>query len=125
VTTPRDVSRAGAPPEVGTPRPAATKPATGSATGHTMSGPNARGVPYPTASGNIMNTWLWKGSVAQDMREIFISYSHLDNQPNPHITHEVTRAVDHFLAVYSHVCDVPTGGAENELFLLDQCYGKV
>jgi L-asparaginase type I len=68
----------------------------------------------------IVNTWLVKGSVAQDMREIFISYSHLDNQPNPHITHEVTRAVDHFLAVYSHVCDVPIDGTENDLFFLDQ-----
>ncbi|MGH3684309.1 MAG: asparaginase domain-containing protein [Pseudonocardiaceae bacterium] len=54
------------------------------------------------------------------MREIFVSYSHLDNQPNPHITHEVTRAVDHFLAVYSHVCDVPTDGTENDLFFIDQ-----
>ncbi|MGH3868615.1 MAG: asparaginase domain-containing protein [Pseudonocardiaceae bacterium] len=78
-----------------------------------------------TVLANIANTWITnilitKGSGAQDMREIFISYSHLDNQPNPHITHEVTRAVDHFLAVYSHVCDVPTGGTENELFFLDQ-----
>lgn len=56
----------------------------------------------------------------QDMREVFISYSHLDNQHNPEITHEVTRAIDHFLAVYSHVCDVPESGTDNDLFFMDQ-----
>jgi len=54
------------------------------------------------------------------MHEIFVSYAHFDNQPNPEITHKVTRAVDHFLAVYSHVCDVPTYGADDGLFFVDQ-----
>ena len=54
------------------------------------------------------------------MREVFISYSHADNHANPEITHEITEAVDHFIAVYNHIRDSMAEDRADDLFFLDR-----
>lgn len=63
-----------------------------------------------------------KSSEVATLRDVFISYAHLDNQLNPQITHEVTDAIDHFLEVYHYVCDVPTENDSSDLFFLDRTF---
>ncbi len=54
------------------------------------------------------------------MREVFVSYAHQDNQPNPDITHEHTKAVEHFVEVYKYVNRTSPGGAESDIFFIDR-----
>ena len=53
------------------------------------------------------------------MRDVFISYAHGDNIPNPDITHEITQAIDHFLAVYDHIRE-DNATTNSDLFFVDR-----
>lgn len=54
------------------------------------------------------------------MREIFVSYSHNNNQDNVHITHKITRSIDHFLAVYEDEAETPADKSVSAMFFIDR-----
>lgn len=53
------------------------------------------------------------------MADVFISYAHLDNRKLEEVTHEVTNAIDHFLAIYMYERGVASDRL-SEVFFRDE-----